>query len=245
MQSLASPTVGIAHGGRVVRFTRRGAGVRAYEAAAAPPPDPTSRVHESLFETGLKVALVPERLYRFEDRRDYLTGTYPTVSRGIGVAAVAPLGALAVFEHDPRLPDGADVGHHLVQLLASAGEDLVRLGGDFALALFVGHDLWVALWRGGELVGMEGQRYRDEADAVFALASQLGRFGMDRAATRVYLGGAIAPGGALDRGLGIYFDVYYLAEAVGTLANPHLATALLLAFGQALRDQPGAPAADA
>ena len=238
MQSLAAPTVAIAHGGEVLRFTKRSGG--GYDTQALPISAAAEHAHQSVFETGTKLALVPERLYRFEDRRDYLAGAYPTVSPAVGVAAVGAVGALAVFEHDRAIPAGADVGHHLVQLLVNTGEDLRRLRSEFALAFFLGTDLWLMLYREGNLALAEGKPYRGEADAIFHVASRMQHFGLDRAQTPLFLAGAIAEGGTLDRQLGIYFDTHYLDAGLDALAEASPSAGLLLAFGQALRDRLGA-----
>ena len=248
MQSLAAPTVGIAHGEEVLRFTRlppegtaadpEGAGL-GYAAEVAPLATAAERPHESLFETGPKLALIPERLYRFEDRRDYLLGAYPNVSAEVGVVDVPSVGALGIFERDARVPSGADAGHHVVQLFVGTADELRTRHPDFAIAFFTGPHLWVVLYRGGQLAAVEGRGSRASADAVFHLASRYEHFGLDRAAVPLFLAGAVAPDGELDRQLRIYFSVAYLREALPP-ANRGPAARLLLAYGRAVRDRAGA-----
>ena len=238
MRALASPSVGIVHGDSVLHFTRKpsdGGGLPGYQYAPVLTPlaEQTERPHESLIDVGLKWQLIPERLYGYEYRRDYLRSSYPNVSDEVGVAPVPSIGALGVFERSPGIPAGVDADHHFCELLLAAGEASVALATPHAaIAFFTGAATWVAVYRDGQLVHAQGQASSDPADVVFLLAALLQQFGIERDATSLLVGGAVNDEGLLMRELKVYFD----ARPLIPVCDANLpATQLLVAYERALR----------
>ena len=238
MRALASPSVGIVHGDSVLHFTRSpddGLSPPGYRHAPVLTAlaEQTDRPHESLIDAGLKWQLVPERLYGYDYRRDYLRSSYPNVSDEIGVTAVPSVGALGIFERTPGIPAGVDADHHLCELLVETAAGMRdRRPPHYAMAFFTGAATWVVLYRGGHLVHAQGQASNRPADAVFFLAALLQQFGIDREEAPLLVGGALTEEGQLFRELGMYFQTDAIAEATDASAP---ATQLLLAYGRALR----------
>ena len=239
MEALASASVGIVHGDAVLHFTRGDTALGQYgyrEAAVLTPlADQGARPHESVFGVGPKWQLVPERLYRHADCREYLAATYPSTSEDIGVVALPSIGALGLFEREPNIPAGVGADHHLCELLIATAQAMRERRRDFVLAFFTVSHSWLVIYRRGELIHAQSRPMTTGPDAVFFAAALLQQFGLDRDATPVYVGGAISSEGQLLRELVVYFDVRPLSKAVPAPAAP-AAMHLLLAYGRVLRD---------
>jgi len=96
---------------------------------------------------------------------------------------------------------------------------------------------WIILVRQNQIVLVQAEACRVDADAVFHVAAMLGHFGLDRDSTPIYTGGMIGEEGQLYRQLKIYFDIRNLDDELA--AGPHTAPIeLLLAHQKALREQP-------
>jgi len=192
----------------------------------------------TIFETGFKWQLVPNKLYKYEDRSVYLSQKFPLVNpSSIGVSALSELQGMGVFERNFDVPESLYSGNHIAELFVHTANQLSKRLPNLGFAYFIDKHCWILLVRQKQIVFIQAETCKVDADAVFHIASMLEQFGLERAATPIFTGGMIAEQGQLYRQLKIYFDVRNLGDELA--AGPHTAPVeLLLAHQKALREQP-------
>lgn len=192
----------------------------------------------TVFETGFRWQLVPNKLYKYEDRAFYLSQKYPLVHpKSIGVSALSELQGMGVFERNLDVPESLYSGNHIAELFVHTANQLSRRLPNLGLTYFIDQHCWILLIRQSQVVFIQAEQCKVDADAVFHIASMLAQFGLDRASTPIFTGGMIGQQGQLYRQLKIYFDVRNLDDELA--AGPHTAPIeLLLAHQKALREQP-------
>lgn len=240
MQALATPLVSIVHNEGVYLFSRQeSTGNRSMYGARKEAHQNLDRERPgTVFETSFRWQLVPTNLYRFEDRHLYLKQKYPLVHPGsIGVCAMPELQAMGVFNRDLQVPESLYSGNHIAELFVHTVKQLSKRQPNLGFVYFIDQQCWILLVRQSQVVLVQAEACKVDADAVFHIAAMLEQFGLERDSTPIFTGGMIAEEGQLYRQLKIYFDIRNLDDELA--AGPHTAPIeLLLAHQKALRQQP-------
>lgn len=236
MHALATPTVSIVAEDVVYTFLRRLTqdGGTDYQVQRAPLAEVSSIRPGSLFESGQHWQMVPSRLYRYEDRHEYLRGIYPTVSKEkVGVLSIPKLQAMGIFNRQEGVSDDLYSGNHVAELLLAGSFALAEESQDHALAFFFKDLFWLILNRQGQVVFVQAQPIQSDTDAVFFIAAHLQHFGLIRESCPLFVGGQISTEGQLYRQLSIYFDLSLMANHLRH--DQGAAVQLLLAYGACLQ----------
>jgi len=240
VQALATPKVAILTGQGAVTFSRQ---------ASAGGKATFVGVHESyadlersrpgtIFEAGSRWAMVPAKLYRYEDRAQYLAEQYPHLPESrIGVIAVPELGAMGLFDRDTAVPEALYSGNHVAELYISLATSLANRRDALAQLFFQEGVFWLTLVRNGRVVVFKSFRFAEPADVIFHLAAMLEQYGLDRQHAPILIGGAVAAESQLENQLRIYFDCRRLTT-LDDVPLDEPAVQLMSAYDAALMQRP-------
>ncbi|MFK8056734.1 MAG: DUF3822 family protein [Saprospiraceae bacterium] len=240
MQALATPLVSIVHEDGAYMFSRQQS-VQGRSVYGARQEELDFLIRDrpgTVFETSFCWQLVPAKLYRYEDRHLYLKQKHPLVNpESIGVSAMPELQGMGVFNRNLHVPESLYSGNHIAELFVHTANQLSKRMPNLGLTYFIDQHCWIVLIRQNQVVLVQAEACRNDADAVFHVAAMLEQYGLERDSTPIFTGGMIAEEGQLYRQLRIYFDIRNLDDELA--AGPHTAPIeLLLAHQKAIREQP-------